>query len=552
MKSNKTETIKYFAYMRKSSEDKERQALSIPAQMDKLKEQFGDLDIEFIQEERSAFTPYNRPKFADMLERIRKGERSGVIAWHPDRLSRNEVDASSITYMIRMGLIKDLKIATYHFENTPEGIWMLQMALSQSQYESAKKGRDVKRGLAKKADMGTYPAPAPIGYLNDKYEERGRKKIYTDKERHPLLRKMVDLMLTGNYTPPRIREIANEDWGFRTPNKKKMALSTIYNIFTRPFYYGEYEYPVGSGKWYKGNHEPLMTKEEYDQIQYLLGRKDSPRPKTHRDMAYRGNMHCGECGALVTAEHKYKKLAGGGVAHYIYYHCTKKKNPDCTQKCIEEKEFEKQIDVELGKIEIPEDFKKWALACLKEANANEITEREQIYGNQRKEYEASIRKIDNLIDMRANEEIDEEEFRNRKTQLLKEKEKFNQLLKDTDQRVNNWLEIAERGFNFAERAVSAFTKAKKENNLDLKKEIFSGLGSDYTLKDGKLSILLDDLLLPIQKASSELQKFSNRLEPRENVGVAKNFGENYSEIPQMLRDLDSNQDESLQRRLSYH
>jgi predicted metal-binding protein len=436
--------------------------------------------------------------------------------------------------MIRTGEIQDLLFPTYHFENTPEGIWMLQMALAQSQYDSAKKGRDVKRGMEQKATMGTWPAPAPLGYLNDKYEERGKKKIYVDKDRFPLLRKMVDVMLTGNHTPPQILKLANEEWSFRTPKGKKMSLSTIYNIFTRPFYYGEFEWPIKSGNWYKGTHTPLMTKEEYDQIQFLLGRKDSPRPKTHRDMAYRGAMRCGECGALVTAEHKYKKLANGGVAHYIYYHCTKKKNPDCTQKCVEEKALENQIDFELEKVEIPEDFKKWALNALKEANSQEITDREQIYSSQRKEYEACVRKIDNLIDMRANEEIDASEFMVRKEHLLKEKERYTELLKDTDQRVTNWLEIAERGFNFAERAVIAFEKAKKENNIELKKEIFYGLGSDYKLKDGKLSISIDDLLIPLQKASSELQKLSERLEPKENVGVARDFGENYSKIPQML------------------
>jgi hypothetical protein len=136
--------------------------------------------------------------------------------------------------------------------------------------------------------------------------------------------------------------------------------------------------------------------------------------------------------------------------------------------------------------------------------------------------------------MRANEEIDASEFMVRKEHLLKEKERYTELLKDTDQRVTNWLEIAERGFNFAERAVIAFEKAKKENNIELKKEIFYGLGSDYKLKDGKLSISIDDLLIPLQKASSELQKLSERLEPKENVGVARDFGENYSKIPQML------------------
>src|SRR3989344_1253827 len=180
--------IKYFAYVRKSSEGEERQALSIPAQKDQLMERFRGLDIEFVEDKASAFKPFNRPAFADMLVRIIKGERTGLVAWHPDRLSRNEKDAGEITYMIRTGVIEDLKLATYHFENTPEGIWMLQMALSQSQYESAKKGRDVKRGLLKKAEMGICPTPAPLGYLNDKYGEKGYKTIHIDPDRFDLTR----------------------------------------------------------------------------------------------------------------------------------------------------------------------------------------------------------------------------------------------------------------------------------------------------------------------------------------------------------------------------
>jgi len=73
----------------------------------------------------------------------------GIIAWHPDRLSRNEIDASTITYLVRTGVIHGLKFGSYNFDNSPEGIMMLQLALSQSQYFSSKLGKDVKRGLEK-------------------------------------------------------------------------------------------------------------------------------------------------------------------------------------------------------------------------------------------------------------------------------------------------------------------------------------------------------------------------------------------------------------------
>src|SRR3989344_5147016 len=339
MKKIETE-IKYFAYVRKSSEGQERQALSIPAQKEKINKMFPSLNIEFIEEEKSAFKPYNRPGLESMLQRMEKGERNGLIAYHPDRLSRNEIDASAITYRVRKGFIFDLKFATYHFENNPEGIWMLQMALSQSQYESAKKGRDVKRGLEQKAKMGIYPVHASLGYTNDKHGEKGCKTIHTDPERFDMVRKMFDLMLTGKHSPPRILEMATKEWGFRSPNGKKISRSNIYLIFTRPFYYGEFEYPVGSGNWHKGIHKPMITREEYERIQFLLGRPSQIR-KQKREIVYRGPIRCGECGCMITAEEKTKYQKNGNVNHYTYYHCTKRRDPNCAQQAIEESVLEK-------------------------------------------------------------------------------------------------------------------------------------------------------------------------------------------------------------------
>jgi len=36
------------------------------------------------------------------------------------------------------------------------------------------------------------------------------------------------------------------------------------------FYYGEFEFPTGSGNWYKGNHEPLIDKELFEKARTNL------------------------------------------------------------------------------------------------------------------------------------------------------------------------------------------------------------------------------------------------------------------------------------------
>ena len=214
----------------------------------------------------------------------------------------------------------------------------------------------------------------------------------------------------------------------------------------------------------------------------LLGRKGTPRQKEHT-IAYRGPMRCGHCGAMITAEEKIKRQQNGNVHSYTYYHCTRHTNIPCAQPAIEENQLEKQIADALSTVTIPPDFKEWALKRLKEMSATEVDDRDRMYGAQRREYESCVRRIDALIDMRMNNELTEDEFKKRKESLLREKDKMSELLRDTDKRVENWLEIAERGFNFAEKAAAIFADAKVDKNIEARKEIFISLGSNLLLKD---------------------------------------------------------------------
>lgn len=196
--------LKYAAYLRKSSEDEERQVLSIEAQRAKSQERFGDLSIvTWLEESKSAFEPDKRPEFEKLLQMLDSGKIDGIVAWHPDRLSRNSVDAGAISHRITRGVIKDLKFASFAFDNSPEGIMMLQMTMSQSQYFSAKLSKDIRRGNEAKRRLGGITGPAMEGYLND----RLKKTIYKDPVRFPLLRQAFDLFLTAEYSVPHILQI---------------------------------------------------------------------------------------------------------------------------------------------------------------------------------------------------------------------------------------------------------------------------------------------------------------------------------------------------------
>src|SRR3989344_1492802 len=76
------------------------------------------------------------------------------------------------------------------------------------------------------------------------------------------LGRIVDLMDRGQMV---------KDWmdsvGFTTKSGKKITRSMIYLILKNPFYYGAFQFPEKSDVWYKGAHEPIITKEVFDEVQ---------------------------------------------------------------------------------------------------------------------------------------------------------------------------------------------------------------------------------------------------------------------------------------------
>ena len=162
VKEQKTKTamIKYLAYCRKSTDEKEKQVLSIDQQIAELKEfaQRENLEIsEFLTEAQSAKIP-GRPVFNDLVKRVEKGEISGIVSWNPDRLARNSVDGGKIIYLLDLGKLESLKFPTHWFENTPQGRFMLSIAFGQAKYYVDNLSQNVQRGLRFKIKRGIWPA----------------------------------------------------------------------------------------------------------------------------------------------------------------------------------------------------------------------------------------------------------------------------------------------------------------------------------------------------------------------------------------------------------
>lgn len=360
----------------------------------------------------------------------------------------------------------------------------------------------------------------PFGYVNSKTKLKGEQDIAPDPVRFGLVKQLLNHMLTGNYTAPKLLELSDQI-GLTMPTTlgrapRKLHLSELYRILNNPFYYGWYEWPKGSDNWVKGKHPPMITEQQFNTIQKFLGKPSQPRPHT-RNFAFTGLMKCGSCGCAITAEEKVKRQKNGNIHTYVYYRCTKKKDKNCPEKTIELKEFNRQVDAMIQKLTISEKFKDWAIKHLYFLRKEEAASYKTLLQDKQKQLVTITEQLDGLLfkyaspENRDGEYINAQEYSRMKSALLKEKSRLKDELNAQGKEKEEWLEMSERTFNFARYAGIWFAKGDDS----IRRAIFACLGSNLVLTNQTVDITLRKPFEMIFTRVPEAQREFARLEPME-------------------------------------
>ena len=163
--------LRYVLYVCESSEDAEAQAKSLPDQIADCKEYANNHGLllvgEPIQESKSAKKSGNRPLFSQMLKDIEKGKYDAILAWHPERLSRNSLEAGMVVDMVDNGIIKDLRFPTFEFHNDSSGKLTLNMLFALSKQYSEHLSEIVQRGVDSNLEQGKSGGMPKWGYIRD-------------------------------------------------------------------------------------------------------------------------------------------------------------------------------------------------------------------------------------------------------------------------------------------------------------------------------------------------------------------------------------------------
>jgi DNA invertase Pin-like site-specific DNA recombinase len=352
------EKVKYVLYARKSSESDERQTLSIDSQvkeMLQIAEREGLEIVDIRRESHSAKDSSQRPIFNEILKDIRTERYSGILTWAPDRLSRNAGDLGSLVDLMDQKLLIEIRTYGQRFINSPNEKFLLMILCSQAKLENDNKSVNVKRGLRMRCEMGLWPSVAPTGYLNEKRIDR-KGYVLVDPERSPVVKQMFEKIAYEKWSGRKIYHWLKFDMNFRSrTSNKPLTLSNIYRLLQLPFYYGVFEYPIKSGNWYTGKHQPIITRELFEATQEQLKRDKIVRGES-KEFAFTKLMTCGLCGSGITAQEKFKKLKDGGANRHVYYGCTRSRDINCRCGYIKEDDIISQLISLMNELDIDEKF----------------------------------------------------------------------------------------------------------------------------------------------------------------------------------------------------
>lgn len=348
--------LKYCLYARKSTESDERQVQSIDSQVKEMLQIAERENLEIVdirRESKSAKDSGNRPIFKELLKDIAEEKFNSILTWAPDRLSRNAGDLGSLVDLMDEKKLMSIRTFGQTFSNSPNEKFLLMILCSQAKLENDNRGINVKRGLRARCEMGLWPTCPPTGYFKEKRVDH-KGQCLVDPDRGHVIRQMFEKVAYEKWSGRKIYNWLRFDLNFRTAlGKKHLSLGNIYRLLENTFYYGPFEYPRGSGNWYQGKHEPLITKELFDLVQDQTKNSQLVR-RENIEFAFTKVMTCGLCGSGISATEKFKKLKNGGYNRHIYYGCTKAKDKNCKSGYISEEDLIKQLQKQIDKL----DFKK--------------------------------------------------------------------------------------------------------------------------------------------------------------------------------------------------
>lgn len=325
------EKYRYVIYARKSTDDGDKQVRSLSDQVVECKEYaaLNNLNVvAIIQEKESAKVSDIRPRFRELLDKVKQGKYHGILSWHPDRLARNMKDAGEIIDFVDRSIIKDLRFVSFNFDNTTSGKMLLGITFVLSKQYSDHLSDSVSRGNTRSLKEGKYINKAKPGYFKDT-----ESLLRPDEANFILIKNMFQMRLAGETLDNIAAYLIDNGYTSAKRKTPKITKQWVSDVLSDPVYCGVLVY----GKQVINlisiyDFIPAVSVDDFMNInklssnsQILKLAKAHRNPEEIRANLLRGIVICANCQEPMSSGITSKKSkVSGKKTLYFYYRCETK------------------------------------------------------------------------------------------------------------------------------------------------------------------------------------------------------------------------------------
>ncbi|MCE5239800.1 recombinase family protein [bacterium] len=376
-------------YARVSSKEQADGGFSIPAQLKLLQEYALDkgfrVEREFVDVETAKQA--GRAAFGEMVAYLQRNRACRtVLVEKTDRLYRNLRDYVTLDELdLEIHFVKENFVLSDECRSTEKFMHGIKVLMAKNYVDNL--SEEASKGMREKAEQGTWPSAAPIGYVN--VQNGDKREIAPDPDTAPVVRKVFEWYAAGDCSFAEVASRAAAE-GLTTRFGKRPAKVTVERILKNPFYIGTFTW---GGRTYQGNHEPLIGVELFQRAQEALHKINHPVEEAKRTFAYTGLIRCAHCGCSITAEIRKGK--------YVYYHCTGSKG-GCDKPAIREERLQELLGDIVKRVQISGEDIEWIVSALKASHQDETAYHEE----QVSKLQAEVKRLQDRLDAAYEDKLD--------------------------------------------------------------------------------------------------------------------------------------------------
>lgn len=356
----------------------------------------------FSEEGESAKTA-SRPRLRDALIYASEHKPRWFVVWKLDRLSRNQNDHHAIVATLaKHGT--SLQSVTEGIGDDPSGRLLSGILAALAEHDNSIRAQRTRRGLVARAERGAWTTIPPLGYIPHRLPN-GDPSLLPCPERAQAITAAFKMVAGGSSQVEALDALTAA--GVRSMRAAKPLTSQAMSKMLRaPVYKGVLETNLLPAP-VPGNWPPLVTPGTWAQAQATLKGYTRRRSDLDDRLPLRGLLLCGACRHPLTGGE-----SRGRGGRYLYYNCRKCRGMNIRAEQAQDAvlDFLDGISIHPAALDVWVDMANEHMDAARQDASRELAAA-------RRRVSALQTKLDGLVQMRANGEIDADTFQRNKGRL---------------------------------------------------------------------------------------------------------------------------------------